>query len=247
MFEKTRLVFEKIKEIPVIRQFTLIGGTALSIHLNHRLSEDLDFACDKEKLNKSDIQMILDVLKDQGSTITYANKISDIHDAENEGFDLDAYHQNWIVDGVKVSFFKFGSNQNERNLLSDTVSDGFIRISKIDPIFTMKCIALIERVASRDIYDIHYMISHCPGYSIDDVFARVHEYRPHIPYEHIRYRLLDWPIPASDPGLHGLTELNIDQVRESLRNMIDSMESNQVMDIAIRAINDKGHNNGFIR
>jgi hypothetical protein len=51
-------------------------------------------------------------------------------------------------------------------------------------------------------------------------------------------------LPAS---LFTHAQISIDQVCESLRNMIDPMESNRAIDVAIKTINDKGHNNGFIR
>ena len=37
------LFTELFSNIDYIRDWTLVGGTALSIHLQHRLSEDLDF------------------------------------------------------------------------------------------------------------------------------------------------------------------------------------------------------------
>ena len=41
-------------------KFALIGGTALSIHLNHRLSEDLDFMkLDDNLLPVEDIQSLV--------------------------------------------------------------------------------------------------------------------------------------------------------------------------------------------
>lgn len=38
----------------VLGQFVLVGGTALSIHIKHRLSEDLDFFKNGYNLNKRD-------------------------------------------------------------------------------------------------------------------------------------------------------------------------------------------------
>jgi len=40
---KTAEVLSSISEIEEIKNFTLVGGSALSIHLHHRFSEDLDF------------------------------------------------------------------------------------------------------------------------------------------------------------------------------------------------------------
>ena len=36
-------VFNSIKQFEIFKEFILIGGTALSLQIHHRLSEDLDF------------------------------------------------------------------------------------------------------------------------------------------------------------------------------------------------------------
>ena len=41
--EKTEKLFEKISNLASLKGYTLIGGTALSLQINKRLSEDLDF------------------------------------------------------------------------------------------------------------------------------------------------------------------------------------------------------------
>ena len=39
----TAKIFEEIRKNPLLSPFILIGGTALSLHIGHRVSEDLDF------------------------------------------------------------------------------------------------------------------------------------------------------------------------------------------------------------
>jgi len=41
--KNTQNVFEKISLLPCIKDYILVGGTALSLQINKRLSEDLDF------------------------------------------------------------------------------------------------------------------------------------------------------------------------------------------------------------
>jgi len=43
LYPKTREVLEKIKGLPILENFYLAGGTALSLQLGHRKSVDLDF------------------------------------------------------------------------------------------------------------------------------------------------------------------------------------------------------------
>ncbi len=40
---KTSELFEAVSRLECIKPFVLVGGTALSLQLNHRQSEDLDF------------------------------------------------------------------------------------------------------------------------------------------------------------------------------------------------------------
>lgn len=47
----TLSVFQGLKSLSFISQFTLVGGTALAIQIKHRLSEDLNFVSDEEELN----------------------------------------------------------------------------------------------------------------------------------------------------------------------------------------------------
>jgi predicted nucleotidyltransferase component of viral defense system len=43
LVEKTLQVIDSISRMEFIKPYVLVGGTALSLQLKHRLSEDLDF------------------------------------------------------------------------------------------------------------------------------------------------------------------------------------------------------------
>jgi len=43
LLNKTKTVLEKIIQDDYMKNFVLVGGSALTLHLCHRLSEDLDF------------------------------------------------------------------------------------------------------------------------------------------------------------------------------------------------------------
>jgi len=51
MPENTQKVFEEISKLPLISYWTLVGGTALALHLNHRFSEDLDLFINTKNLS----------------------------------------------------------------------------------------------------------------------------------------------------------------------------------------------------
>ena len=49
---KTAALFEKISELDCIKDFVLVGGTALSLQIGTRLSEDLDFMSWRQSKNE---------------------------------------------------------------------------------------------------------------------------------------------------------------------------------------------------
>jgi predicted nucleotidyltransferase component of viral defense system len=62
------LFTEGFADIDYMSKWTLVGGTALSIHLQHRLSEDLDFFIDKSTLDQErrHIEKMIRELEDKG-------------------------------------------------------------------------------------------------------------------------------------------------------------------------------------
>jgi hypothetical protein len=85
-------VFEEISGLQCIRDYFLIGGTAISLLLNHRLSQDLDF-CKWPLPDRSEINWpsILDELK-----MVFKSVEPDI---------LDFNQVNFLADKVKLSFY----------------------------------------------------------------------------------------------------------------------------------------------
>lgn len=226
MLEKTRVVFDAIKEIDGIEQFILIGGTALSIHCKHRLSEDLDFATTALKMDKDNVSQILSKLAEK-FTVVSANAIGDIHEAINEGHDLYDHQQNYLVHDVKLTFFTYGENEHQRSILNDDtyVPDGKVKILSVDSLFKTKAIVITDRVKSRDIFDLWWMLGNL-NYTFADIVETVSQYRPHVTYENLRYRLLDWPIANTDEGFDTLidTKDTIETIRDELRKLVGGYE-----------------------
>ena len=104
MKDDTEALANKIAGEALLDQFLLVGGTALSVYLKHRLSEDLDFATTENKLPKKAISDFLDRLREDGCEVEDILPMAERQYAENEGCDIDDYHQDWSVDGVKLTF-----------------------------------------------------------------------------------------------------------------------------------------------
>ncbi len=125
-----------LKKIP--QQFVLVGGTALSIHISHRLSEDLDFFKNGYDLNKREIYQFL-----KKNNTSY--KI--IAEPSREQVDLD-------IEGVKITFFASGFDflKNANNMRYKN-----IEIASLELAAAMKVSTLSFRAAFRDYYDLYVL------------------------------------------------------------------------------------------
>lgn len=72
MPERTRRVYQALAQEPLMQGFVLIGGTALSIQLGLRLSEDLDFWLPAAAMPKERVDTILTKLAAHGMQHEFA-------------------------------------------------------------------------------------------------------------------------------------------------------------------------------
>lgn len=232
MLKETLDLLNEIGEIPASGRFTLVGGTALAFHTNHRLSEDLDFATFDDQLDQVAIKQILARLT-QSHRITDATTVGDMEEALNDGYDLLTRQQNWMVDKVRLSFFVMGDTAREKEAIQSGTPIPYkhTRILSLDGLFASKCLVLLNRIRSRDLFDLHWFVTK-GNYSIQEIFITIQKVYPEWSYERIRNRLLDWPIPLTDEGFVSVINGNpmvekaitIESIRDSLRHLVDEME-----------------------
>ena len=112
----------------------LVGGSALTLHLCHRKSEDLDFFTYDDSFNK---QEIFEYLKQ------FENK--EILNQTDEQVDL-------LLDGVKITFF----NAKWSFLKPEKIEK--FNLSSLEAIAAMKINVLFLRAKYRDYYDIYFLV-----------------------------------------------------------------------------------------
>lgn len=66
----TKAVFLELSKIKAVNEYTFVGGSALSVYLNHRESEDIDYLNPRYKVRLTDIQKhfekrVLEYLKNE--------------------------------------------------------------------------------------------------------------------------------------------------------------------------------------
>ena len=76
--EKTRSLFDRLIEDPLMRGMTLVGGSALALQIGHRMSEDLDFAVFGPKIPAARIDALMAGLEKEGRLVSLLTPQSSI-------------------------------------------------------------------------------------------------------------------------------------------------------------------------
>ena len=140
----TQKIFEAISRLECIKPYVLVGGTALSIQLGTRLSEDLDFMSwcknlkDKREVDWPSIRKELE-------------QVGNIDNFEI----LDIDHVEFVVNGVKISFY---ANPNRSPIKEEIPFLNNIRLADPVAIGAMKMEVMLRRSKFRDYYDIYSLI-----------------------------------------------------------------------------------------
>ncbi|PCI37987.1 MAG: hypothetical protein COB46_12380 [Rhodospirillaceae bacterium] len=234
--DNTYKVLQLMSQAPLPQGGVLIGGTALAIHVGHRMSEDLDFAFPHHKLPRKDIMKTLRHLKSMGCKIINATDEDTQMYWENEGSDIEDYHQDWNVDGVKVTFFAADTGKRE-DFLQNNISGyiGSIPVLSKEALFDLKSGVLTKRINSRDGFDLLYYLEH-EGKTIGDIFAAAQNENEFYGEDQLYKRLAPSAYSKLDPGFMpsaGSAELNlpqtIDELIQALQGHIDIYQQELTM------------------
>ncbi len=135
----TLALLRQLMELPELKGFSLVGGTALSLQFGHRQSIDLDLFCE-EAFEQESILKILE--KTFGKDFVYDGKLI-----------------SWAIFGfirdIKVDFvhYRHALIGNKQNI------DG-IRMYHIEDIMAMKVNAILGRGKKKDFWDIFELLHH---------------------------------------------------------------------------------------
>jgi predicted nucleotidyltransferase component of viral defense system len=140
-----RLLLKMVDGCDFLDKYVLVGGSALSMHLCHRKSEDLNFFTYDNSFDKQKIFAYIQ---------TFKNK--EILHQTDEQVDV-------LLDGVKVTFF------NAQWKFLTPVSKKRFNLSSLDAIAAMKINVLFLRAKYRDYYDIYFLVK--SGMSLQKIFT----------------------------------------------------------------------------
>ena len=163
LFPKTKQIFEDISKLDCIKDYCMIGGTALSIQIGHRLSEDLDF-CIWKKSKQDNQEVNWPVIFKELSTLGEVQKNI-----------LDLRHCDFYVNGVKITFFCNNIKEPE-NLQRIPILNHVVVADPVS-IGIMKIEVMLYRTIHRDYYDIYSLLQE--GVSLDMLISRARKYLRH--------------------------------------------------------------------
>jgi len=227
MKQETKQVLEKIKDFKFFKdkRAVLIGGTALSIHLQHRLSEDLDFMFyNDDKLPKD--EMLLFKEKYNAEFMPFDNLTK--QEFLNEGGDIEDYQQRFIIDGIKIEFVINTGNILEKDIINENNIEEFegIPIASLKSLIIMKSLLLVDRNKIRDLYDMVYMMKN-NLLTADEFIDIIKKYRLTYDENYILNKLKNKELSIYDEGLENLigNPPSFEKLKEYL---IDKIEKSMI-------------------
>jgi len=141
--ENTSKVLQKISSYPELNDYFLVGGTALAMRLEHRLSEDLDLF-HYTKFPGKKIR-----LPNQDKIFSRFSNDSTISSLEY----YDDFDMTLRLNEVKVQL----RSENQFHEPKNSTKLGYLQIPNIEDLLGMKLVALYLRNEWRDVFDIYFL------------------------------------------------------------------------------------------
>jgi predicted nucleotidyltransferase component of viral defense system len=163
--KNTEKIFEAVSLLDCIKHYTLIGGTAISLQIGKRLSEDLDFCKWSTNLKKDQPTVDWPQIKKELETIGKVEKVDIL------GFD----QVNFVVNNVKISFLTKQENLTPVNKPVPILNN--IKAADLDSLGAMKVELVLRRNNFRDYYDIYSLL--IDGHSIKTMVEGAAKYSNH--------------------------------------------------------------------
>lgn len=152
----TERLWHFLKGQSTLTGFVLVGGTALSMHLDHRISEDLDFMIPVARLPRAAIEVLKRLSHASGFTFVPNDHPDGLAEFEDTGMDFHDYQQDYVVGGtVKLTLV---APDPEVKVLLRAGSPQGPRLASVEEIFRLKCIACANRSKTRDWLDMFVML-----------------------------------------------------------------------------------------
>ena len=162
----TAVVFRSVSKLPCLKEYTLIGGTALSLQINKRKSEDLDFCVWSKNLKKDKPTVNWPAIEKE---LKSAGKITS---RDVLGFDQVSF----TVNGVRITFITKQTNLTPVNKPVAILNN--ISAADLNAIGAMKIELILRRSEFKDYYDIYSILKE--GISLKKLVMAASKYSNHL-------------------------------------------------------------------
>ncbi len=180
----------------------LIGGTALALQIQHRMSLDLDVIWLDPKLPRFVISQYLKSLRENGFEVLSNDDPELIIEAINCSVELHDFRQDYLINGTKITFFS--PDEPDRRLFQANLSNK-IQVASLQEIFDSKAYVISKRTKSRDWIDLYFLI-HDHGFSIIDFYNAYQKAGDKMAWNTGMARLISATPLANDEGYLSLLE-----------------------------------------
>ena len=188
-------LFCQLKQLPLMKNWYLAGGTALALQYGHRRSVDFDWFSPRSfSINKLELS-----LRQLGRLKVLATDIGTWHGALN---------------GVKISFLYY-----PYPLLYPCLNYGWVRLANDKDIACMKLQAISSRGSRKDFFDFYTILKR---YSLAEILHWVDRKFQGVKYSHLHLlkSLVYFNDAESEPNPVLLDRLNWTRVKTELRKQV---------------------------
>ena len=223
----TRKLFEIMDNLDGIGDFVLIGGTAMALHHAHRESEDLDFVYvpkdgsvgDKLPLDLTN-SIVAELRRCGYKTTSLLDQIQ-MDLAENDGAYLPDFHQDWAVDGVKLTFFAGDTVDRKRHFRElPVLRSNAVSLLTSDALFETKARLIVQRATTRDLFDLWFFLEH-DGRLVEEIVDLALDERPYYGEDAVTHRLTPLKPALTDPGFKPI----LDGAPKSFDELVGALEA----------------------
>lgn len=212
----TRAVWRRLENEEALRGFILVGGTALSLRIGHRVSEDLDFAFPGINLPSGQLAALRKKFpgwKSNDNPASYDEFL-------NAGMSLHDFQQDYLTEeNVKITFF--AEDRDALSLLGSGL-ESRPRVAELAEIFALKALVSAKRSNSRDWFDLYSLIQN-HGFTLRE-FQKAFEKANRLKNLDFAFQRLCSGKPSeSDPGFESLSPNppSVDELASFFRKAVD--------------------------
>lgn len=235
--ERTAEVWNFLKIQPAMNGFVLLGGSALSLRISHRLSEDLDVAFIGFSLPSARLAALSRTFQTNGFNIVATDDPAAALEFEVAGENLRDYQQDFLVnETVKLSFFTADASLIR---VLNSVDSNTVRVASLEELFASKALVCASRSTTRDWFDMRTLIEkhNFTVADIHNVFERAGNLDA---FSIAMQRLCSGNPQSGDPGLEPLVDNppSTEDLAEFFRSLRTGYEIQQASDAALRRLRE---------